>query len=66
MHLVGPIDDLSRESNDFGNDQFGDRSGIGEGRVEDRDTFLGGVGEVDLVGTDTEASDNDQLEVSVS
>jgi hypothetical protein len=64
MHLGRSVDKLSREGNDFGDDQLGDRSRVGEGRVEDRDTLFGGMGQVDLVGTDTETPDYDQLKVS--
>jgi hypothetical protein len=57
---------LSREGNDLGNDQFGDGSRVGEWRVEDGNTLFGGMGQVDLVGTDTETPDDDQLQISAA
>jgi hypothetical protein len=65
VHLVGSVDELSREGNDFGNDEFGDGSRVGKGRVEDRDTFFSGVRQVDLVRSDAKASNNHELGVSI-
>jgi hypothetical protein len=60
-HLVGTITDLPRKGDNFGNHEFCDRSRVGEGRVEDGDTGLGGGEEVDLVRSDTEATNNEKL-----
>lgn len=61
VHLIGSIAELTSEGDDFGNDELGDTAGVGEGRVEDGDTMAGSVIEVDLVGTDTEAADDEQV-----
>lgn len=61
MHLVGSVTQLSRQDNNFGDDQLGDRAGVGEGRVEDRNTLLGRELKVNLVGTDTETADGNKV-----
>jgi len=61
VHLIGSIAELTSEGDDFGNDELGDTAGVGEGGVEDGDTIAGSVIEVDLVGTDTEAADDEQV-----
>lgn len=61
MHLIGSIAELTSEGDDFGNDKLGDTAGVGEGGVEDGDTMAGSEIEVDLVGTDTEAANNEQV-----
>ena len=51
----------AQQQQDFTQHQFGDGAGVGEGGVEDGNaTHLGGL-EVDLIGTDAEAADGDQL-----
>lgn len=61
MHFVGAVTQLASKANDLANDQLGDTAGVAERRVEDGNTMLGGILEVDLVGTNTEASDHDQV-----
>lgn len=61
MHLVGAVAQLASKANDLGNDQLGDTAGVAEGGVEDGNTVFGGILEVHLVGTDTEAPDHDQV-----
>jgi hypothetical protein len=63
-HLGAAVQELTGEGDDFANDELGDRAGVGEGGVEDRDTVLGGVDKVDLVGADAEAADGAELRVS--
>lgn len=65
-HLVGSVDDLSRKGNDLGDDELSNRTGVGEGRVENGDTSLGGVLKIDLIGTDTETADGQELGVGVN
>lgn len=52
---------MSGQGNDFGNDELSDGARVGEGGVEDGDTSVGGIGEVDLVGADTEAADDNEV-----
>jgi hypothetical protein len=61
VHLHGTVTKLASEHDDLGDDQLGDGTRVGEGRVEDGDTVLGGIVKVDLVGSDTKTSDNDQV-----
>lgn len=65
-HLMGSVDDLSRKGNDLGDDELSNGSGIGEGRVENGDTSLGSVLKVDLVRTDTETANDQELGVGVN
>lgn len=60
-HLPRPIAELTREGDDLADDEFGDRTRVGKGRVEDGDTRLGSGFEVDLVRPDTETSDRQEL-----
>lgn len=57
-HLVGSVDDLSRKGDDLGDDELSNRTGIGEWRVKNGNTSLGGVLKIDLVGTDAETADD--------
>lgn len=61
MHFKRSIAELSCEGDDFGNDQLGNTAGVGKGRVEDGNSTASSVVEVDLVGSDTEASDDNQI-----
>ena len=61
MHLVVAVAQLSGQQDDLSNDQLGHRSRVGEGRVEDGDALGGSMLEIDLVGTDTETSNDAQL-----
>lgn len=57
-HLERALEKLSGKRDYFGNDKLGDGAGVGEGRVEYRDTGFGSRDEIDLVCTDAEASDD--------
>ena len=61
VHLVGSVAELTGKGDDLGNDKFSDTARVGEGGVEDGDTILGSKLEVDLVGTDTEATDDEEV-----
>lgn len=61
VHLVGSIAKLTGKNDDLGDDQLSDTARVGEGGVEDGDTILGGELEVDLVGADTEATDDEEV-----
>lgn len=61
MQLIGAISQLSSKSNDLRNNQLCHTARIGEGGVEDCDTLFGGIIEIDLVGTDAEATDDNQI-----
>jgi hypothetical protein len=61
VHFVRAVTQLSCKGNNLCDDQLGNTAGVAEGRVEDRNTVVGGILEVDLVGTDAEAADNDQV-----
>jgi hypothetical protein len=65
-HLPRPVAQLSGESDDLGNDELGDGTRVGEGGVEDCDTGAGGSEEIDLVRSDTEASNNEELSEKVN
>lgn len=57
LYFVGLVDDLFRKGNDFGDDKFSNRMGVGEGRVENGDILFGGVFKIDLIGIDIEIVD---------
>jgi hypothetical protein len=57
---------LTREGDDLADDELGDRTRVGKGRVEDGDSGLGGGLEVDLVGSDAETADGKELPTSRS
>lgn len=61
MHLNGSIAELSGQGDDFGNDQFRNTARVCEWGVENSNTTTGSISEVDLVGSDTEASDDEQV-----
>jgi hypothetical protein len=61
VHLVGSVAELTGKGDNLGNDKLSDTARVGEGGVEDGDTILGGKLEVDLVGTDTEAADDEEV-----
>lgn len=61
MHLLVAIAQLSRQEHNLGNDELSNRARVGEGRVKDGNSLGSGVLEIDLVGTDTETSNDAQL-----
>ena len=61
VHFGVSIAELAREGDDLGDDEFCDGAGVGKGRVEHANTAIGGRGEVNLVGADTETADRDQI-----
>lgn len=61
MHFKRSIAELSCQGDDFGNDQFRHTAGVGKWRVKDSNPTAGSVAEVNLVGSDTEASNDDQI-----
>lgn len=61
VHLFIPITKLPSQGNDLSNHQLSNTSRITEWRVEDNDSVLCSVVEVNLVGTDTEASNSKQV-----
>ena len=53
--------ELTRQRNDLAQDHLCDATGVGKGRIKDRDaTDIGGV-QIDLVGADAEATDREQI-----
>jgi hypothetical protein len=60
-HLTSAVGELPGEADDFGEDELGDGARVGERRVEHGDTGVSGGGKIDLVGSDTEASDGEEL-----
>jgi hypothetical protein len=61
VHLVGTVTELSRQHDDLSNDQLRHTARVTKRRVEDGDTVLGGIFEVDLVGADAEAADDNEV-----
>jgi len=61
VHLYRTVTGLSRQSNDFRDDELGNTPGITERGVEDRDTMLSSVLEIHLISTNAKASDHKQI-----
>ena len=61
VHLIRTLEELSGECNDFGDNELGDRSRIGEGGVEYWDAGFRSRVQIDLICAYAEASDNQQL-----
>lgn len=61
MHLNGSVAELARQGDDLGDDEFRDTARVGERRVEDGNTATSSIGEVDLVGADAEASNDEEV-----
>ena len=61
MQFVGSIAKLTGEGNDLADNKLGDTARVGEGGVEDGDTMAGSEIEVDLVGTNAEAANDQQV-----
>ena len=61
VHLVGTIADLTRETYNLSNHHLSYTSGVCEWRVENSNAVLGGIFEVDLVRSDTETSNNNEI-----
>lgn len=61
MHFNGSIAELSGQGDNFGNDQFRNTARVCEWGVEHGNTTASSIIEVDLVGSDTEASDDEQV-----
>lgn len=61
MHLVGAVAQLAGEHDDLTNDQLGNTAGVAEGGVEDRNTVVSGILKVDLVSTNTEATNDNEV-----
>ena len=55
VHFHRTVAKLSRQSNDFRDDELGNTPGITERGVEDRDTMLSSVLEIYLIGTNAKA-----------
>ena len=60
-HLPRTIAELTGEGDDLADDEFGDGSRVGKGRVKDGDSGSSSGIEVDLVGPDTETTDGKEL-----
>lgn len=61
MHLDGSVAELPRQGDDLGDDQLRNTARVGERRVEDGNTATSSIGKIDLVGADTEASDDEEV-----
>ena len=61
MHLVGTIAKLTRERDDFGNDQLSHTTRVGKWRVKDGNAMTSRIIEVDLVGPNTETPNNKKI-----
>ena len=61
MHLGRTVAELTSQCNDLGDDQLRNTAGVAEGRVEDGDTVVCGILQVDLIRPNTEAADDDEI-----
>ena len=61
LHLERALEVLARQCDDLGNYKLGNRARIGEGRVEDGDASLCSGEQVDLVDTNAETADDEEL-----
>lgn len=61
VHLHGAIAELTGEDNDLTDYQFSDRTRVAEWRVEDADSMLRGVVQVDLVSANAETTNSDEV-----
>nr|POE56575.1 hypothetical protein CFP56_33547 [Quercus suber] len=61
VHLVAAVADLAGEGDDLPDHHLRDGARVAEGRVEHGDAVCGSIFEVDLVRTDAEAADDDQV-----
>lgn len=61
VHLNGSITELSCQGNDFGYDQFCNTARVCKWGVEDGNSTSSSEVEINLVGSDTEASNDDQI-----
>ena len=61
MEFIRAIAELASKSNDLADDELSDGAGVSEWGVEDSDPVAGGVLEVDLVCSNTEAADDDEV-----
>jgi len=61
VELHAAFRELAGKSDDLADHEFSHRARVGEGRVEDADAVFRGIFEVDLVGADAEAADDDQV-----
>ena len=61
VHLAGAVAELAGEGDDLSNHQLSNRAGVGERRVENGNTMLSSIVKINLVGTNAEAADNEQV-----
>lgn len=61
VKLIRAVTKLASESDDLANNELSDGARVGEWRVENSNTVAGCVLEVDLVGADTEAADDNEV-----
>lgn len=61
VHLAGAVSKLPGQHDDLSDNQLRNGARVAERRVEDGNTVFGGIIEIDLVGSDTEAADHDEV-----
>src|SRR5664279_3424539 len=61
VNLARAITELTRKHDDLGDHELGNASCIGERRIENGNTASIGIHQVDLVRSDTEAADGNEL-----
>jgi hypothetical protein len=61
VHFIRTITELTGKGDDLSDHELGDTAGVAERGVEHGDTVLRRILEVDLVGTDTEATHDDEV-----
>lgn len=61
MHLVGAVAELAGKDHHFTNDQLSNTARIAERGVEDGNTMICSILEINLIGTDTETTDDNEV-----
>ena len=60
--LIGSLKQLTREGHKFAHDQFCNRTRVGEGGIEDGYSCIRSSNKIDLVGPNTETTNDEKLE----
>lgn len=61
VHLHRAVAQLSRQRDNLADDQLSNTAGVAEWRVENRNAVVSGILQVDLVRSDAETADGDEI-----